>query len=118
MNRTYQGGCHCGKVRFEINSEVKAASQCNCSICTKKGTLNHRVLAEHFRILAGEEELALYQFGTGTAKHWFCRNCGIHPFSNPRLAPEQYSINIRCLDDFPKLFPQIEINYFDGQNWE
>ncbi len=114
----YQGSCHCGTVRFEIETELSRASECNCSICSKKGALHHRVLPEHFRLLAGEEALTLYQFGTKTAKHWFCRHCGMHPFSNPRLAPDQYSINIRCLDDFAQLLPGIEITRFDGQNWE
>ena len=114
----YRGSCHCGAVRFEIESEVNRASECNCSICSKKGALHHRVPPERFRLLAGEEALSLYQFGTRTARHWFCRHCGMHPFSNPRLAPEQYSINIRCLDDFDQLLPGIEITRFDGQNWE
>jgi len=114
----YQGGCHCGAIRFEIDSALSKASECNCSICTKKGALHHRVPAERFRLLAGEEALSLYQFGSRTAKHWFCRHCGIHPFSNPRLAPEQYSINIRCLDDFAALLSDIEIGRFDGRNWE
>ncbi len=114
----YQGSCHCGTVRFEIETELNRASECNCSICTKKGALHHRVPPERFRLLAGEEALTLYQFGTKTAKHWFCRHCGMHPFSNPRLAPDQYSINIRCLDDFAQLLPGIEITRFDGQNWE
>lgn len=115
---TYGGGCHCGAVRFEIDSELTKASQCNCSICTKKGILHHRVPPEHFRLLAGEEALTLYQFGTKTAKHWFCRHCGIHPFSNPRLAPDEYSINIHCLDDFGVLLPNIDIVHFDGIHWE
>lgn len=114
----HKGSCHCGAIRFEIETELAWASQCNCSICTKKGSLHHRVPPENFRLLAGEEALSLYQFDTKTAKHWFCRHCGIHPFSNPRLAPEQYSVNIRCLDNFGQLLPGIEIKHFDGQNWE
>ena len=114
----YQGGCHCGVVRFEIDTHLDRAIQCNCSICSKKGALHHRVPAERFRLLAGKEALSLYQFGTNTAKHWFCRHCGIAPFSNPRLDPENYSANIRCLDDFAELFPGIAITYFDGQHWD
>jgi len=114
----YKGGCHCGAVRFEVQTKLNRTSECNCSVCTKKGALHHRVPPEHFRLLKGEESLSLYQFGTKTAKHWFCRHCGIHPFSNPRLAPDKYSINIRCLDDFWRLLPDIEITRFDGQNWE
>lgn len=116
--RTYHGSCHCGAVRFEITTDLTQAIACNCSICSKKGALHHRVSPQQFKLLAGEDALALYQFGTKTAKHWFCKHCGIHPFSNPRLAPEQYSINIRCLDDFELESTAVQLEKFDGQNWE
>lgn len=116
--RTYKGGCHCGQVRFEIETDLTKAIECNCSICTKKGALHHRVPPERFKLLAGQDALALYQFGSKTAKHWFCKHCGIHPFSNPRAAPNMYSINVRCLDDFDTERTKIEIGAFDGKNWE
>jgi len=86
--QTYGGSCHCGAVRFEIETDLSKAIECNCSICSKKGALHHRVPAENFRLLAGKESLSLYQFGSKTAKHWFYSHCGIHPFSNPRMAPD------------------------------
>jgi hypothetical protein len=116
--QTYQGGCHCGRVRFEITTDFDKVVECNCSICTKKGAIHHRVPPDRFRLLAGQDSLALYQSGTKVAKHWFCKNCGIHPFSNPRAAPELYSINLRCLDDFHALAKRLVIKKFDGQNWE
>lgn len=115
---TYSGSCHCGKVTFEIETDLKTISECNCSICTKKGALHHRVSEEHFRLLTGSDALTLYQFNTKTAKHYFCKYCGIHPFSRPRLAPDQYSVNIRCLDDYYSLLPDLEKRSFDGINWE
>lgn len=116
--KTFQGGCHCGQVRFEIETDLNKAIECNCSICTKKGALLHRVPPENFRLLSDEDALTLYRFATGIAQHWFCRHCGIHAFNRPRAAPERYSINIRCLDDFHRLKNVIEIVPFDGQNWE
>ena len=114
----YEGGCHCARVRLRIDTELKTATQCNCSICTKKGVLNHRVPPERFTILQGEEYLGLYQFNTFTAKHWFCKTCGIPVFSNPRRAPEQYAVNLRCLDDFHNIVDGLTITRFDGQHWE
>lgn len=116
--KKYQGGCHCGQVRFEIETELNTAIECNCSICTKKGALHHRVPPERFRLLSGQESLARYQSGTRIAKHWFCKHCGIHFFSNPRAAPEMFSVNVRCLDDFHALKDGIEIVQFDGRHWE
>lgn len=116
--KLYQGGCHCGAVRFEIETDLTRATECNCSICTRKGALHHRVPPQRFRLLCGQEALTLYQFGSGVAKHWFCRHCGIHPFSNPRAAPDMYTINIRCLDDFAAERHNVEVTTFDGRNWE
>ena len=116
--QTLRGGCHCGKVRFEIETDPSYVSECNCSICRKKGILHHRVSKENFRLLSGESELEEYRFNTGTARHYFCRSCGIHPFTHPRTAPEDYTVNFRCLDDFDLDSPTLERRRFDGQNWE
>jgi hypothetical protein len=70
------------------------------------------------RILQGENDLALYQFGTQTAKHWFCKRCGIQVFSNPRRAPDQFAVNLRCLDDYHRLSQTVQVRQFDGQHWE
>ena len=114
----YDGGCHCGTVRFHFDSALASATQCNCSICTKKGVINHRVAPEQLQIDQGKDALALYQFGTRTAKHWYCTRCGIHVFSNPRRAPDHYAVNLRCLDDFHRILPTLSIRQFDGQHWE
>lgn len=115
---TLRGGCHCGKVRFEIETEPSYVTECNCSICAKKGVLHHRVPKEKFRLLSGEGDLETYRFNTGAAQHFFCRHCGIHPFTHPRTAPEDYTVNFRCLDDFDLDSPSLERRRFDGQNWE
>jgi hypothetical protein len=104
-------------VRFEINTDLGRISECNCSICTKKGALHHRVPYADFRLLSGEDALSLYQFGTRTAKHLFCRHCAIHSFSTPRIAPDMYSVNVRCLDEFPDALAATETTVFDGKNW-
>jgi hypothetical protein len=118
MMQRYEGGCHCGKVRFAIEGDIAAASQCNCSICTKKGVINTRVSPERLRLLRGEDDLALYQFGTRTAKHWYCKHCGIHVYANPRRAPDQFAVNLRALDDFHRIIPGLVVKQFDGQHWE
>lgn len=111
----FEGGCHCGKVRFKVRIDTPEAIECNCSICAKKGFINLIAGPEHFVLLAGEEHLSTYRFNTQTAEHRFCKTCGIHPFSRPRSHPGSYDVNARCLDvgvSFLKIEP------FDGQNWE
>lgn len=112
------GSCHCGNIRFEIDAVIERVTDCNCSICSKKGILHIRVAPENFRLLSGSERLGTYQFGTMLAKHHFCTVCGIHTFTHPRSAPHLYTVNVRCLDDFESISRKIEIVKFDGQNWE
>ena len=116
--KTYHGSCHFGLVRFTVNTTLDRVVSCNCSICSKKGVLHHRVSPENFQLIEGAEQLSLYQFDTKEAKHYFCKVCGIHPFSNPRAAPDMFSINVRCLDDFDLATEQYDVVDFDGKNWE
>jgi hypothetical protein len=119
MLRSYEGGCHCGRVRFRIEADLAATpiGECNCSVCTKKGILHLPVGRDHLTILSGADDLSIYQFGTGVAQHTFCRHCGMHPFYQPRSDPENYSVNARCLDDYdPQTMQPARL--FDGQHWE
>ena len=112
----YQGSCHCGAIRFEVEApEDLEVEECNCSICTKSGYLHLIVPKSRFRLLCGEDHITTYAFNTGVAKHLFCRVCGIKPFYIPRSNPDGYDINVRCLDTRPR---SISIVQFDGQNWE
>jgi hypothetical protein len=113
---TYFGGCHCGRIRYRVRVEKLEATECNCSICCKKGFIHLIVPAAQFTLLQGQEDLSTYTFNTGTAKHHFCRHCGIHSFYRPRSHPDGYDINLRCLDNNP--IEQFEISSFDGADWE
>lgn len=116
MLQTFEGGCHCGRVRFRVTGDLAQVAYCNCSVCTKKGFLHLIVPPEQFELLSGKDELATYEFNTRTAKHLFCRTCGIHSFYVPRSDPDKIDVNVRCLDsvDLATLRPQS----FDGRNWE
>jgi hypothetical protein len=116
MTETYEGGCHCGRVRFRVRADLTKVTLCNCSICAKKGFLHLIVAPEAFELLSGEDDLVSYRFNTGTADHRFCRHCGIHSFYVPRSDPDKIDVNARCLDgiDPDALAPER----FDGRNWE
>jgi hypothetical protein len=95
----HQGGCHCGAVAFEVHAPADlTALECNCSICRMTGFVHLIVPRSRFRLLRGEQELADYRFNTGTARHLFCRRCGVKSFYVPRSNPDGYSVNVRCLD--------------------
>ena len=114
---TFEGGCHCGAVRFRVVVDKYKVDECNCSICLKKGFLHLIVSSERFTLLQGAEELTTYTFNTGVAKHTFCRSCGIHSFYTPRSHPDGFSVNLRCLDG-EDILSRLEIVPFDGANWE
>ncbi len=86
------------KVRFRCQGDLTNVSECNCSVCTMKGFLHLIMPRDRFELLSGEDAITTYKFGSGVAKHTFCKHCGIHSFYTPRSAPDGISVNVRCLD--------------------
>jgi hypothetical protein len=114
---THQGGCHCGRVRFEVNAPAELPiDDCNCSMCRRTGFLHLIVPADRFRITRGQDVLTNYTFNTRTARHLFCSYCGIKPFYVPRSHPDGWSVNARCIDE--GTVTGMKINPIDGRNWE
>ncbi|WP_296489892.1 GFA family protein [Phenylobacterium sp.] len=109
------GGCHCGRVRFEVAlPERPEAHSCNCSMCSKVGFIHLIVPESRFRLVRGEGELVEYTFNSGVARHLFCRTCGVKSFYRPRSNPDGWSVNARCLDEAL----HMDLTEFDGRNWE
>jgi hypothetical protein len=112
----YEGGCHCGAVRFRVDVEDHLALACNCSMCSKMGYLHVIVPPERFAILQGQEALTTYTFNTHVAKHMFCRVCGVHPFYRPRSHPNDWDVNALCLDG--DAAARFRVEPFEGKDWE
>jgi len=98
MKQTYQGSCHCGDVTFEVDMDLDHVRVCDCSLCRKRGALNHRVAEGDLRVLSDLDAMTLYRWNTMTARDYFCPRCGILPFRRPRTAPHLWTVNVRCLD--------------------
>jgi hypothetical protein len=113
---TYTGGCHCGRVRYEVTTDPGQAVACNCSNCAKHGLWLTFVKPEHFKLQSGLDQLADYQFNKHVIHHVFCRHCGVQSFARGK-APDgrdMFAINVRCLDgvDVATLTPKP----FDGRS--
>ncbi len=110
------GGCHCGRVRFEVKASLDRVISCNCSICTKAGWLAAFAPAGNFTLLSGESDLAEYQFNKMRAHHKFCTHCGIKPFSHGKGpdGSDMVVINVRCIDDID--LNTLTLTPFDGKN--
>ena len=113
----HTGGCHCGRVRFEVLAPAKIkVSECNCSICGKSGYLHLIVPADRFKLLSCGDVLTAYRFNTRTARHLFCPVCGIKSFYVPRSHPDGFSVNARCLE--PGTVQTMTVEQFNGREWE
>ena len=113
---TCSGGCHCGRVKFEIEvPDEVTVLRCNCSICRKSGYLHLIISKPRFSLLQGEDSLIDYRFHTGLARHLFCGVCGVKSFYIPRSHPDSFSVNLNCIN-LPEEV-DVVIENFDGRNW-
>lgn len=113
----YQGRCHCGAVSFavETGQPIDHGMRCNCSICARKGAMMSQQLFDYdeLHIKAEPDAMGLYQFGDKTAKHFFCRNCGIYTFHESGRFPGKHRINLGCIDEIDSL--DLPFERFDGR---
>lgn len=111
----YRGSCHCGAIKFSFEGETFSSGvRCNCSFCTKRGTMISLVPGAQFGIEAQDGALGMYQFGKMQAKHYFCKHCGIHPFSETTRRPGQYIVNLGCVEGVDTF--ALETVVFDGKH--
>ena len=112
----HHGSCHCGRVRYEVEGEVGGALACNCSICSRKGSLLWFVPRARFRLLTPEDQAATYTFGEHVIRHRFCPVCGIHTHgegTDPQGQP-MAAVNLRTLEDFD--LDAVPVQHFDGRS--
>lgn len=115
--RHYRGSCHCGAVQLRVRlvDGLKSARRCNCSICRMRGAIAASAALDDLQITAGQEHLSEYRFNTRTARHFFCSRCGIYTHHQRRSNPEQYGVNVACLQDVSP-FDFEEVQVLDGAN--
>lgn len=115
--KTYTGGCHCKKVRYEATTDLSSILECNCSHCAKKGLLLNFIPESQFRLVTEPGELTDYQFNKKIIHHLFCSTCGVQSFARgvgPDGTPT-VALNVRCLDDVD--IAALVLTPFDGKNW-
>ncbi len=114
--KKYTGSCHCGAVRYEVETDLAKVISCNCSHCHKKGFLLHFVPATQFILLSGEENLTDYRFNTEKIAHLFCKTCGVQSFGRGagKDGVPMVAVNARCLDNVDT--DTLEVTKVDGKS--
>ena len=112
----HKGSCHCGKIAFEVEGEVTEVLSCNCSICSRRGSLLWFVPRNKLTLLTPEQDASTYVFNKHVIKHRFCANCGIHTYGEGSDANgnTMAAVNIRCLENFD--LSTVNIKLFDGRS--
>jgi len=95
-----KGKCHCGSIKFSINTKIRDLRRCNCSMCSRKGFVMGTALIDELTITSGEKNLTSYKWNTKIAEHFFCKICGINTHHKRRSDPNQYGYNIGCIEGF------------------
>jgi hypothetical protein len=115
MKRMYSGGCQCGKVRYEASFELGEVISCNCSRCSRLGSLLAFVPISEFKLQSGKDVLTTYKFNKHVIDHKFCSVCGVQSFSSGKTPDgnEMAAINVRCLDGVE--VDSLTIKKFDGR---
>jgi hypothetical protein len=114
--KSYGGGCQCGRVRYEVETDPQQAIACNCSNCARHGLWLTFATPDRFKLLAGEDALVDYRFNRHVIHHLFCSTCGVESFARGKAPDgrETIAVNVRCLDgvDISTLSPKP----FDGRS--
>lgn len=112
---SFEGSCHCGAVRFEINAAAPTkAISCNCSHCRRKGFLLSFFPMEQFTLLQGEQALSSYRFNTHKIEHRFCKTCGTEAFATGATPEGGHicAVNLRCVPSID--LASLELQHVDG----
>jgi hypothetical protein len=112
----YQGSCHCGQVRFEVEGELTSAMACNCSICQRKGSLLWFVPHSALRLFTPDDNARTYLFNKHLIRHRFCPTCGIHPYGEGTAPSGEpiAAINIRCIEGID--LQAVPLTHHDGRS--
>lgn len=111
LTKSWQGGCLCGAVRYEINASLRKTSLCHCEDCRRAS--GAPVVAWTFfphgtlRVLKGKPRLLVHAGRERT----FCADCGTPlSFFDPEI-PDEMEVTT-CSLDHAFLAPQPE-----DHNW-
>ncbi len=113
---SYQGGCHCGRIAFDVEGEIGQVNECNCSHCRPKGYLLWFLPREQLHLRTSQADMSTYQFNKHRIAHHFCPVCGVAPFADgEKQGNKTAAVNVRCLQGIEP--SELEIQPVDGRSF-
>ncbi|MBE0454053.1 GFA family protein [Roseovarius autotrophicus] len=102
MTHPLKATCHCGAVelRVTLSEGLANAHRCDCSFCARRGAVAVSAPLGGLEVVRGAENLTRYTWGTQTAQHYFCKTCGIYTHHRRRSNPNEYGVNLACLEGY------------------
>jgi hypothetical protein len=113
---THTGSCHCGRIAFDVEGDIDSALACNCSICSRRGSLLWFVPRDQLKLKTPEDAASTYEFNKHVIKHRFCPTCGIHPYGEGKdpTGNAMAAVNLRCIENLD--LASIPVHHFDGRS--
>lgn len=112
---TYSGSCHCGRITYTVEAEMQEATECNCSICQRRGYLLWFLPRSALHLKTPESAMKHYTFNTHRIRHFFCPECGTGTFGLGKdgKGNEMVAVNVRCLEGLD--LASVKRKLFDGR---
>ena len=78
MLKTYQGSCHCGDTRYEVDLDLaRGTGRCNCTFCLKTRAWAAFVKPDAFRLAPGSAQGVAYNKHAEAPVKYHCARCGV-----------------------------------------
>lgn len=108
-----EASCHCGAVRFSVDSAPKDVNSCNCSICRRYGTLWGYYLRPHVTFAPDNGPTDVYMWGNRSLEFHRCRTCGcVTWWLSVDPARKRMGVNTRLFP--PEVLAAIPVRFGDG----
>lgn len=108
-----EASCHCGAVRFMVETAPEDVTDCNCSICRRSGTLWAYYQAPQVLFADENGPTDIYMWRHRMLEFHRCHTCGcVTHWCSVDPAFERMGVNARLMP--PKVLAALPVHHFDG----
>jgi hypothetical protein len=113
-----QGGCRCGKVRFEVSGEPLLTMACHCTGCQQMTasafSLSESYPAKAFRLVAGKPVIGGIH---GATRHYHCDHCKSWLYTEPEGVEDFVNVRSTMFDEPHSEQPFVEFFLNEALPW-